>query len=260
MFRDLFSSRLIQVGLVFCVLCVGGSLLYSWHLRRSMEDFLDVMPKPIAAPSENRSKIETTSVMSQEDGHSSIPNDTTDVDTSAAAVSDPDALLTDAVSPDGSGAAEAVPAEAVPVSPFGFGPYPEVPAGVSYIRFPASSADYELMMRVRLKLISQGINVEGATMEDGLVYPVIKGIGYVEWKSYWRPTGKVTYIGRYKGHPEDGARLDAIRFEQGKTLTRADVPPDIKLIPIEEGAIDPLSIFGTPLAQLIRRAARRFFS
>ena len=33
MFRDLLSSRLIQVGLVFFVLVVGGSLLYSWQTR-----------------------------------------------------------------------------------------------------------------------------------------------------------------------------------------------------------------------------------
>ena len=112
--------------------------------------------------------------------------------------------------------------------------------------FPAPSANHELMMRVRIKLISQGINVTGATMEDGLVYPVIKGIGYVQWESYWRPTGKVTYIGRYKGHPEDGARLDAIRFEKGKSLTKADVPPDIKLMSFKEGAIDPYQFLELP--------------
>ena len=35
MFRDLLSSRLIQGGIVFFVLVVGGSLLYSWHVRRA---------------------------------------------------------------------------------------------------------------------------------------------------------------------------------------------------------------------------------
>ena len=35
MFRGLLSSRLIQVGLVFFVVVVGGSLLYSWQTRRA---------------------------------------------------------------------------------------------------------------------------------------------------------------------------------------------------------------------------------
>lgn len=136
----------------------------------------------------------------------------------------------------------------VRVSPYGFGPYPEVPAGMSMNTFPAPSANHELMRRVRIELLSQGINVVGATMEDGIVYPVIKGIGYVKWDSYWRPTGKVTYISRYKGHSEDGARLESIRFnkKKGKSLTRADVPPDIKLISFEEGGIDPYQFLDLP--------------
>ena len=35
MFRNILSSRLIQVGLVFFVLIVGGSLLYNWHVQRT---------------------------------------------------------------------------------------------------------------------------------------------------------------------------------------------------------------------------------
>ena len=34
MFRDLLSSRLIQAGIVFFLLCVGGSVLYSWYTTR----------------------------------------------------------------------------------------------------------------------------------------------------------------------------------------------------------------------------------
>lgn len=37
MFRDLLSNRLIQVGLVFFVIGVGGSLLYSWQAQRTLE-------------------------------------------------------------------------------------------------------------------------------------------------------------------------------------------------------------------------------
>lgn len=37
MFKDLLSSRLIQAGLALFVFCVGGSLLYSRHIQRTME-------------------------------------------------------------------------------------------------------------------------------------------------------------------------------------------------------------------------------
>ena len=37
MFGDLLSSRMIQAGLVFFVVVVGGSLLYSWHVHRTTE-------------------------------------------------------------------------------------------------------------------------------------------------------------------------------------------------------------------------------
>ena len=38
MFRDILSgSRAIFIGLVFFVLVVGGSLLYSWHVHRTTD-------------------------------------------------------------------------------------------------------------------------------------------------------------------------------------------------------------------------------
>ncbi|MYG08678.1 hypothetical protein F4167_19105 [Candidatus Poribacteria bacterium] len=37
MFGDLLSSRWFQGGFAFFVLCVGGSLLYSWHVHRTTE-------------------------------------------------------------------------------------------------------------------------------------------------------------------------------------------------------------------------------
>ena len=41
MFCDLLSNRLIQAGFAFFVLVVGGSLLYSWHVQRSIDTELE---------------------------------------------------------------------------------------------------------------------------------------------------------------------------------------------------------------------------
>ena len=50
-------------------------------------------------------------------------------------------------------------------------------------------------------------------------------------------------------HPDDGARLNAIRkakFDRGvdDSLTSADIPPDIKIVDIKKGGIDPYEFLG----------------
>lgn len=136
--------------------------------------------------------------------------------------------------------------EDIPVSPHGFGPYPELPEGWGPETWNNLSANHELMKRVRIKLLSQGVNAVGITMENGLVYPTIKGVAYVKWKSYLRPTGIVRYMSDFIGHPDDGVRIDAIIFQKGRSFTEADVPSDIKLVPLEEGGIDPYEFLDLP--------------
>lgn len=136
--------------------------------------------------------------------------------------------------------------EDIPVSPHGFGPYPELPEGWGPETWNNLSANHELMKRVRIKLLSQGVNAVGTTMEDGLVYPTIKGVAYVKWKSYLRPTGIVRYISDFIGHPDDGVRVDAIISEKGCSFTEADIPSDIELVPLEEGGIDPYAFLDLP--------------
>ena len=141
---------------------------------------------------------------------------------------------------------------AVPVSPYGFGPYPPLPPGwrgTPEKTWNNLSANHELLKRVRIKLISQGIDVRGASMKYGKVYPIIKGICYVRWETENTPMGEYRYIAGSTGHPDDGKRLRAIReakFNRGEDddLTEADIPPDIKLVPYEEGGIDPYEFLG----------------
>ena len=74
-------------------------------------------------------------------------------------------------------------AEDVPVSPYGFGPYPELPAGWPADIWPRQSATHELMMRVEIKLAHQGIDVRGSVMDNGLVYPMIPGTVHIKWRN-----------------------------------------------------------------------------
>ena len=141
-------------------------------------------------------------------------------------------------------AAAETPDEDVPVSPYGFGPYPPLPEGWGPETWNNISANHELMARVEVKLISQGVNVEGSAMEDSLVYPIIKGILYVKWRTYPGPNGVETYISDTLGHPDDGARIASIKEERGMDFTANDIPSDIKLVPFEEGGINPYDFLG----------------
>ena len=253
MFRDLLSSRWFQGGFAFFLLCVCGSLLYSWHVQRTTEaEFArhDRFRQGLEKPSDARpAEAVNVPTGNETPGLVNTPDENTDTqmsDATEALENETENLdLADAFLPDDMVSEEA-PAEEVPVSPYGFGPYPELPEGWSPNTFPAASAEHELQKRVRIKLIGQGVNVVGTSMENGLVYPIIKGTAYVQWKSYWRPTGKVTYISRMIAHPEDHRHLSTIKAEKGRYFTAADVPSDIKLVSFEEGAINPYDFLDLP--------------
>ena len=136
----------------------------------------------------------------------------------------------------------------VPVSPHGFGPYPPLPS--SWTETPEEiwgncvDPDHELLKRVHIKLLSQGVDVRGGFLDpdNGKVYPSIPGIIYAEWADY---EGSKYLAGR-SGYPETVDRLSAIakaKFNRGEddSLTEADIPPDIQLIPYEEGALTHIS-------------------
>ncbi len=131
------------------------------------------------------------------------------------------------------------------VSPYGFGPYPELPEGFGPITWPRKHAESELMIRMEIELLNQGVPVEGIVMKNGLIYPIIKGICYVEWgeTSYGR-----RYLRRSTGHPDDGDYMETIEEERRKrheSVTASDFP-GIQLILYEEGGIDPYTFLDLP--------------
>ena len=128
------------------------------------------------------------------------------------------------------------------VSPFGFGPYPALPDGWPPETWPCLSSEHELTARVEIKLISQGRQVYGAIMEDGLVYPTFKDTVYIRWET----EGNHTYISDLAGDPAACERLNAIMDERRMDFTAADIPPDIKQVPFDDGGIDPYEFLDLP--------------
>ncbi len=123
----------------------------------------------------------------------------------------------------------------VPVSPHGFGPFPDVPE--DYIIKPFSWDFYkndppihELMARVRIKLWKQGIQTTGimSSSVTGLVYPTIPGAVFV--KKYNRDGADYLEI---RGDPD--LDLEVIR----KELMAGNVPDGIQVLDMDKAGIDP---------------------
>ncbi|MYB93236.1 hypothetical protein F4054_16490 [Candidatus Poribacteria bacterium] len=241
MFRDLLSSRLIQAGFAFFVLCVGGSLLYSWHVHRTTA--AEFVPIPQAVESlKNKTETNTAPVDFQTEGSVDTPDANTDTPRPEATEALPNETETldvaDAFLPDDVGTEE-TPAEEVAVSPFGFGPYPEVPEDYparptwersGYDTFSQDTQrELELLDRVLIKLWKQGERgYRGGSTDNGKVYPHYKNTAYVRY----RTTGEGRrYIARYKGDP-------AIRISP-EQLRTGELPSYIRVLDIDSEGIDP---------------------
>ena len=131
----------------------------------------------------------------------------------------------------------------VRVSPHGYGPYPDIPS--DYPRqdvwdYPDDiSAEAELLLRVQIKLWKQGTRPLGGIMRDGLVYPTLPGVVYVEWEHRTLSDGTIEKIASdMRGDPHTGRILMNIKLRNGE-LTEGDIPKDITVINMIEGGIDP---------------------
>lgn len=134
-------------------------------------------------------------------------------------------------------------AKDVPMSPFGFGPYPEVPPGFAetlglpiWTQDPekysgysiASRRNFELMHRVLIKLWSEGDHdVMGATAENGKIYPIYRNVLYLTEKIETGPDGIIR--GRRSGLSGQPVQL----------IPKKIIPEGMQIIDRETGGIDP---------------------
>ncbi|RKU34164.1 hypothetical protein C6495_08495 [Candidatus Poribacteria bacterium] len=230
--------------LLFCVIA-GGFTLWYHHQRKKLAEedkafqqrLKERHPAHTRAPSVTTEATDNTlSVerLSQPGDTRNVSPETTEHfdETVGTPHSDAEPSSAESTAPE-------TPDADVPVSPYGFGPYPPLPEGWPADIWPRQSATHELMMRVEIKLAHQGIDVRGSVTDNGLIYPMIPGTVHVEWKEYFGPPGLVRYIAKIIGDPEACNRIEAIEEAKGDDFTEADIPADIKIIPFEEGGIDP---------------------
>ena len=257
MFRYLLSSRLIQAGLVFFVLAVGGSLLYSWHSEHSTESGIELHfrllqeckdknePRPaemVGVPTESPSFVDTPeenagTPMSSET--EVLPNEIKNLD------------ITDAFLQDDLVSEEEAPAEEVAVSPFGFGLYPEIPADYPFTPFwlrppPKGNKSREQLMRkellsrVMVKAWTDGDhNFIGAGLTEGRIFLNYPDVIYVKYgEPYENREGElVRPITRLKGA---GIVLSPEDARNGVT------PPGYQVIEFDGAGYDPYTYLDLP--------------
>ena len=239
MFRGLLSSRLIQVGLVFFVVVVSGSLLYSWQTRRAT---VAEFTRTDVVPHETRSEqntVDTSTVdfeqtgtlLEVDDSQMSDDMDVSPIDEATEMLDMADAFLPDDF------VSEEAPTEDVPVSPFGFGPYPEVPAdffgipiwqkGLSDIPVDVGK-NVELIDRVLIKLWQQGDkNIIGGFLQNGKVYPNYPETVYVRERIEESDDGLVTTnLSHITGPP--GTNI------YHEDIWRGNTPPHVTVIPMDD--------------------------
>lgn len=235
MFGDLLSSRWFQAGIAFFVLCVGGSLLYSWHVQRTTENEFGKGPQPVVSPVENKTETNTAPIDFQTEGVVNTPEENTDTRmpeaTEALENETEFADIADAFLPDDMGSEEEAPAEDVPVSPFGFGAYPEIPADFPFnVKWTDTTEhiDLELSARVMIKAWNEGERFLGSSIgENGRVYLHYPNTVYVQEKKHLAPDDSA----------RGSSRLligDIHELSPGESL-----PSDIQVFDYDSAGIDP---------------------
>ena len=244
MFRDLLSSRLIQAGLIFFVIVVGGSLLYSWHVQRTTEvSELGKRPQPVMSI-ENKLSTNTAPVDFQTEGVVNTPDENTDTlmsDATEAETIDETELvdMVDAFLPDDVVSADAL--DPSKMSRFGLGPYPEIPKEWNFIPDyweTVESIERELLRRVTIKMYNEGTRSKYGSVgvnSAGQVIALERGSVLVEYeidengeKSIWSVLA----------HPDD--------LSEGIYTRDSEIPSNLKIVTADEIAFDAYEYLGLP--------------
>lgn len=140
----------------------------------------------------------------------------------------------------------------VPVSPYGFGPYPKVPD--DYFHFNGEEPDpnfwtydwdknSELMTRVSLKLWEQGTPTYGGIMSNDIFYPNYPNTIIVKWTPKDTPFGTRRYASDIQGSPETASYLREMR---GRAIYEDEIPPHITVLEYKDAGIDPYEFLDLP--------------
>ncbi|MYB95346.1 hypothetical protein F4054_07350 [Candidatus Poribacteria bacterium] len=250
MFRDLLSSRWFQAGFAFFVLCVGGSLLYSWHVHRTTDAEFGKRPQPVVSienrsPSTNTASTNTAPVNFQTEGIVNTPDANTDTpmsDATEAETIDETELIdmADAFLPDDDVSADAL--DPSKMSRFGLGPYPEIPKEWGFVpnywEFMVDSIEDELLSRVTIKMKKEGTRSKYGSVgvsPTGQVIALERGSVLVEYEIDENGDKRIWSV---FAHPDD--------LSAGIYTSESKIPSNLKIVTADEIAFDAYEYLGLP--------------
>lgn len=246
MLRDIFTNRWFIGGfgflIVFAVLCYIWSRYDVASFQQQLSSINEVVlqedkskrkQKTVHSDGQLVESRKSTENRSKSVKDTSVPTEKTTKQTDTIEKSKDISFVTDS-----------------PTSPFGFGPYPEVPADYPFQErlWDNATPEHELLVRVRVKLWKQGTQTKGAKfdMNNGLIYPSIPGVIYVQWR--YVEAGDPEFAGRRyayitKGDPSTVAKWKSSYLiddlYEPVNINRDIAVPDIKVYELPDGGIDP---------------------
>ena len=251
MFRDILASRSILAGIVFFLLVVGSSLLYHWHVRRTITAELARSAPATQHLGNGKSTAEGLGVsidtdrigeteMSLETGEPQTMSEETEALPNNNVSHNPDAAAPEELSPFQNEIEDVI-----------YSDFPEVPADFPenltpiWIEFPnyqkGDMHDHEMIYRVLIKLWHQGDHgfVNGIFRDNNRrVYPLYPDVLYVRWdeESVGSPEDPRTVL-----FPKSmiGAELPFFTPEEMLSGRLQELYPDIRFVDIETTGYDP---------------------
>ncbi|MXY99779.1 hypothetical protein F4Y93_03700 [Candidatus Poribacteria bacterium] len=238
MLKFLISTKMLIAGLIFCVLTISGSLYYYLREVRLANQQLAETDAFLQRLNERNAARTTpaTQAQTRPDPHASLEVAEISTDTISA---EADAVVVDVLDiPSSNETLQLEPVSAeVPLSSSDFIPQTK-----------EKLTKEELKTLVEQKLREQGIPVRSSFMENGLVYPLIRNVVYVEWDQSVDPGGSVIkHLSLTIGLPDDVDLLNTIYRKRRKYFSERDIPPHMRLIPYGEGGIDPYQFLNSEL-------------
>ncbi len=126
---------------------------------------------------------------------------------------------------------ETVDTENTPVSPFGFGPYPELGDYPHEVIWTTNTPSLELLTRVLIKLWNEGErNFIGGSISNGKVYPHYNDVVYYKFTPIRDKEGNI------RGGTTETLSGPHVRYNKSD-LTNP--PPGLRVLDLDSSGIDP---------------------
>lgn len=221
MLHNVFTSYKWLIGsVVFLILITVGFVIWQHYDLKSFNKRYSISDVPVEQ--KGISKKTEPKVSTQQTIDASAENKTLTVEQPATESNVPDKNEESAT---------------VRVSPYGFGPYPEIPKEWNYPNLWENIRDrnHELLQRVSVRMWNEGRRWSSIGMEgDGLITVVEPGTVIVEWETARDGTKR---IWRVLGDPKDN-------ISPGVYTSLSDFPSHLNIVNREDVAIDPYEYLG----------------